>query len=144
MIQAILVDDELLARQKLRQLLRSEPDVEIVGEGATAAEAVDLIRLTRPDVLFLDIRMPDSDGFDLLSTLSRDGDSGVPRVVFTTAYDNYAIRAFEMNAVDYLLKPFTRERLHSALQRVRRQIETPATTAGSNGNSDSPVGTYTK
>jgi len=144
MIQAIVVDDELLARQKLRQLLRSEPDVEIVGEGATATEALDLIRVTCPDVLFLDIRMPDSDGFHLLRTLSRDENFVLPRVVFTTAYDGYALRAFEMNAVDYLLKPFTRERLHAALQRVRRQMETAATQPAGNGSAESRNGSYTK
>jgi two-component system, LytTR family, response regulator len=144
MIQAILVDDEILARQKLRQLLGTEPDVEIIGEGATAAEALDLIRVTSPDVLFLDVRMPDSDGFNLLRTLSGDKDFALPRVVFTTAYDSYALRAFEMNAVDYLLKPFTRERLHAALQRVRRHLEAPASQSAGNGSADAKNGSYTK
>ena len=122
MIHAILADDEVLARQKLRQLLRDEPEIEIVGEGASASETIDLVRATTPELLFLDIRMPGMDGFDIIGKLSVGSDSVVPRVIFTTAYDCYALRAFEIHAVDYLLKPFTSERLHSAVQRAREQI----------------------
>jgi two-component system, LytTR family, response regulator len=121
-IRAILADDEVLARQKLRQLLRDESEVEVVGEGATAAETIELVRATRPDLLFLDIRMPDMDGFDIIGRLSSTADGFVPRIVFTTAYDRYALRAFEIHAVDYLLKPFTPERFRSALQQALNQL----------------------
>ncbi|HUD55624.1 MAG TPA: LytTR family DNA-binding domain-containing protein [Terracidiphilus sp.] len=123
MISAILADDEVLARQKLRQLLRDEQDIEIVGECASASETIQLVSATNPELLFLDIRMPDMDGFDVLGALAVRQDLAMPQVVFTTAYDQYAVRAFEIHAIDYLLKPFTSERLHSAVQRVRERIE---------------------
>jgi len=119
MIRAVIADDEVLARQKLRALLRSEPDVEIVGECATAAETIELVHEASPDLLFLDIRMPDMDGFDIAGALSVGPESALPQIVLTTAYDQYAVRAFEINAADYLLKPFAAERLHTAVQRVR-------------------------
>lgn len=122
MIQAVLADDEVLARQKLRQLLREIPEIEVVGEGASAAETIDLVRATKPDLLFLDVRMPDMDGFDVVSELSKIGDH-MPCIIFTTAYDRYALRAFEIHAVDYLLKPFTLERFRSATQRALEQIK---------------------
>jgi len=121
-IQAIIADDEVLARQKLRHLLEDEEDVEIVGEGATAQETVELAQLTQPDVILLDIQMPGMDGFDVVSALSSGKPAAPPRIIFTTAFDQYALRAFEINAVDYLLKPFTRERLQQAMQRVREQL----------------------
>src|SRR5271163_4637989 len=124
MIRAILADDEVLARQKLRQLLRDEPEIEIVGEGASASETIDLVRATKPELLFLDIRMPGMDGFDIIGKLSADSDStAMPRIIFTTAYDSFALRAFEIHAVDYLLKPFTFARLHSAVENARHQIQ---------------------
>jgi len=122
MIRTILADDEVLARQKLRTLLREEPDIEIVGEGATATETISLVRAATPDLLFLDIRMPGMDGFDIVSELSASPEAPMPRIVFTTAYDSYALRAFEIHAVDYLLKPCTAQRLHSAVQRARNQV----------------------
>src|ERR1700761_3380156 len=122
MISAVLADDEVLARQKLRQLLRTEQDIEIVGECATASETIQLVGATNPELLFLDIRMPDMDGFDVLGALSARQDCVLPQVVFTTAYDQYAVRAFEIHALDYLLKPFTSERLRSAVQRVRERV----------------------
>lgn len=122
MIRTILADDEVFARQKLGQLLREDPEIEVVGEGATAAETIELVRTAAPDLLFLDIRMPGMDGFDILEALSTCTDFTMPRIIFTTAYDCYALRAFEIHAVDYLLKPFTAERLHSAVQRAREQI----------------------
>lgn len=121
-IQAIIADDEVLARQKLRHLLEDEEDVEIVGEGATAQETVELAQLTEPDVILLDIQMPGMDGFDVVTALSSGKPAASPRIIFTTAFDQYALRAFEINAVDYLLKPFTRERLQQAMQRVREQL----------------------
>jgi two-component system LytT family response regulator len=122
MIQAIIADDEVLARQKLRHLLEDENDVEIVGEGATAQETIELANLTEPDLILLDIQMPGMDGFDVVSALSSAKPAISPRIIFTTAFDQYALRAFEINAVDYLLKPFTRERLQHAMQRVREQL----------------------
>ena len=135
MIHAVITDDEVLARQKLRQLLRNEPEFEIVGESSTAAETIDLVRVTQPELLFLDIRMPGMDGFDIIGAL-HEANIPVPRIIFTTAYDRYAIRAFEIHAVDYLLKPFTAERLKSAVERAREQIETPP--QGQSANGDGP------
>jgi two-component system, LytTR family, response regulator len=126
MINAVLADDEVLARQKLRQLLRDEQDIEIVGECATASETIELVNAAKPELLFLDIRMPDMDGFDVLGALSGREGLTMPQVVFTTAYDQYAVKAFEIHAIDYLLKPFTSERLHSAVQRVRERIASSA------------------
>ncbi|MGD0365893.1 MAG: response regulator [Acidobacteriaceae bacterium] len=119
-IQVVLADDEVLARQKLRIFLRDEPDCEVVGECATAVETIELVRAARPDAVFLDIRLPDMDGFDVIDALSSHKELTMPRIVFTTAYDRYALRAFEVHAVDYLLKPFTPERLRSAFERIRQ------------------------
>lgn len=121
MIQAVLADDEVLARQKLHQLLREVPEIEIAGEGSSAAETIDLVRATKPDLLFLDVRMPDKDGFEVVNELATL-DVPMPCVIFTTAYDRYALRAFEIHAVDYLLKPFTQERFRSATERALEQI----------------------
>ncbi|HEX7158812.1 MAG TPA: LytTR family DNA-binding domain-containing protein [Edaphobacter sp.] len=123
MIQAVLADDEVLARQKLRQLLREIPEIEVVGEGATAAETIDLVRATKPDLLFLDVRMPDMDGFDVISQLATADGGHMPSVIFTTAYDRYALRAFDIHAIDYLLKPFTLERFRAATQRAVQHIK---------------------
>jgi two-component system LytT family response regulator len=124
-IHAVLADDEVLARQKLRQLLRDEPEIDIVGECATAPETIELVRATAPELLFLDIRMPGMDGFDVVGALSACKDFTMPSIIFTTAYDQYALRAFEIHAVDYLLKPFTSERLHSAVARVIERARHP-------------------
>jgi two-component system LytT family response regulator len=122
MMRVVIADDEVLARQKLRQLLRSEQDIDIVGECATAGETIQVVRAAKPDLLFLDIRMPDMDGFDVLGTLTTDQPALLPQIIFTTAYDQYAVRAFEYNAADYLLKPFTQDRLCASVQRVRARI----------------------
>lgn len=122
MIRALLADDEVLARQKLRQLLKDIGDVEIVGECSTASETIELVQLTNPQLLFLDIRMSDMNGFDVLERLSTDADRPLPHVIFVTANDRYAVRAFEIHAIDYLLKPFTPERLQMAVGRVREQL----------------------
>jgi two-component system LytT family response regulator len=119
-MNALLVDDERLARQELRRLLASHPDVTIVGEAANADEAVAQLTAPAIDVVFLDIQMPGGSGFDVLERLDR-----VPLVVFTTAFDEYAVRAFEVNAFDYLLKPVRPERLASALDKARTTL-TPA------------------
>jgi two-component system LytT family response regulator len=142
MIRAVIADDEVLARQKIRQLLRDDPDIEIVGESASALETIELVRATAPELLFLDIRMPGMDGFDVVGALSSQEEVPPPRVIFTTAYDQYAVRAFDINAVDYLLKPFTYERLKSALQRAREQCRAKEESAQLNG-SHRPAHLYT-
>ena len=121
-IQTLIADDELLARQKLRHLLRDEPDIEIAGEASTAREVYQLVRSTTPQLLFLDVCMPGMDGLDLMAELSLSTGMTQPRVILTTAYDHYALRAFELNATDYLLKPFSAERLRSAVVRARDQL----------------------
>jgi two-component system LytT family response regulator len=120
-IQVVLADDEILARQRLRLLLREQADCEVVGECATAAETIELVRTAHPDLVFLDVRMPDMDGFDVVDALSAEKGFTMPCIVFTTAYDQYAVRAFEVHAVDYLLKPFAPERLWRTLQRIRER-----------------------
>jgi len=121
-IKTVIADDEVLARQKLRQLLQDDSNVEIVGEGANALETIDLVQFTNPDLILLDIHMPDMDGFDIISALAANEQVRLPKIIFTTAYDKYAIRAFEINAIDYLLKPFTRDRLRQAFQRAQEQL----------------------
>jgi two-component system LytT family response regulator len=123
-IRTIIADDEVLARQKLLQLLRDDADIQIVGEGANALETIDLVQFTNPDLLLLDIQMPGMDGFDIISSLTANGTCHPPRIIFTTAYDQYALRAFEINAIDYLLKPFTRERLSQAVGRAKEYFST--------------------
>jgi two-component system LytT family response regulator len=112
-MRALIIDDERLARAELRRLLEKHPDVEIVGEARDAEDALNQIRRMEPELLFLDIQMPGSNGFELLAQLDR-----VPLVVFTTAYDDYALKAFEVNALDYLLKPVAPERLAAALAKI--------------------------
>lgn len=113
-MKALIVDDERLARLELRRLLRPHARVEIVGEARNGAEALSLIKELSPDLLFLDIQMPGMTGFDLLGLLEDD----VPQVIFTTAFDQHAIKAFEVNALDYLLKPVAPERLAAAIRRA--------------------------
>jgi len=112
-MKALIIDDERLARAELRRLLEKHPEVEIVGEARDAEDALDQIGRTEPELLFLDIQMPGANGFELLEQLDR-----VPLVIFTTAYDDYAIQAFEVNALDYLLKPVAPERLAAALGKI--------------------------
>jgi two-component system, LytTR family, response regulator len=114
-VRIVIADDEPLARKTIRLLARRDPDVEIVAECRNGEEAVDAVREHKPDLLFLDIQMPRLDGFDVLEIL---GDEA-PAIVFVTAYDQYAIRAFEVHAIDYLLKPFTDERFEKALARAK-------------------------
>src|SRR5262245_14723671 len=120
MWQVISVDDEPPARQTLRLLLSRHPDFTIVGECSHGAEALSAVRSLRPDLLFLDVQMPGLDGFDVLRAL---GPEAVPTLVFVTAFDRYALRAFETHALDYLLKPFTDERFDGVLDRVRRRLQ---------------------
>lgn len=119
-LRVLIVDDEPLARARTRRLLDGVPGVEIAGEAGNAAEARQRCQEVRPDLLLLDIQMPGEDGFDLLRGLDPK-----PAVVFVTAFDHYAVRAFEANAVDYLLKPFRAERLAEAIARVRRELARP-------------------
>lgn len=136
MIHAVLADDEVLARQKLRLLLRDEPEIEIVGECATAAETIELVQVAKPELLFLDIRMPGMDGFDVVGALAADKYLTLPSIIFTTAYDQYAVRAFEIHAVDYLLKPFTTERLRSAVQQALERTNATELGKGLGGGSN--------
>ncbi len=121
-MRALVVDDEALARSFLTEQLAARPGVEIVGQAANGFEAVQLTERLRPDVVFLDIQMPKLSGFEVLELL---GD-GAPAVVFVTAYDEYALKAFEVHAVDYLLKPVEPERLAAALERVAERLEARA------------------
>lgn len=118
-IRTLIVDDEELGRLRIRTLLRGEPDIEVVGEACDASEALTQIDALSPDLLFLDIQMPEVDGLELAGMLS--GDS-IPVIVFVTAHDQFALRAFEANAVDYVLKPFHAERFTAALGRARVQV----------------------
>jgi len=119
-LTALIVDDEPLARRTIRGLLRDDPEVEVVGECGGGREAVESIRRQPPDLLFLDIQMPGMDGFEVLSQIELEA---VPAVIFVTAYDAYALRAFEVHALDYLLKPFTNERFKEALARAKSHVE---------------------
>lgn len=120
--RTLIADDEPLARQKLRQLLRMEPEIEVVGEASSAQDLQQLVRATSPKLLFLDGRMPGMNGLDVIAELSLSSGITMPRVILTTASDHYALRAFELNATDYLLKPFSAERLHAAVKRALDQI----------------------
>jgi two-component system, LytTR family, response regulator len=113
-MKALVVDDEPLARRELRRLLGAFPSIEVIGEAGNIDEARARIDELSPDVVFLDIQMPGGSGFDLLAQLDR-----VPRIVFTTAYDQYAVKAFDVNALDYLLKPIEPERLAAALRKIQ-------------------------
>lgn len=119
-LRILIVDDEPLARQRLRSLLRGEADVEIVDECADGRQAVASLRNERLDLVFLDVQMPLLDGFGVLAEVQ---DIRLPAVIFCTAYDRYALRAFEVHALDYLLKPFDRDRFRKALTRARSHIE---------------------
>jgi two-component system, LytTR family, response regulator len=120
-MRALIVDDERLARKELVKLLEEHPSIEIVGEAMNADEAEKMIEELNPDLLFLDIQMPGRTGFQLLESLD-----SVPLVVFTTAYDEFALKAFEVNALDYLLKPITSERLSEAVQKILDKERTRA------------------
>jgi two-component system, LytTR family, response regulator len=117
-VRVLLVDDEPPARRRLRALLGAEADVEVVGECATAAEAIAAVGRHRPDLLFLDVRMPEGDGFQVAEAV---GDGG-PLIVFVTAFGDHAVRAFDVRAVDYLTKPFTPQRLSEAVRRSRQAL----------------------
>jgi len=117
-MRAIIIDDERLARAELRKLLQDFPEVEVIDEAANAEEGVTKIEAQNPDLIFLDIQMPGRTGFDMLASLEKS-----PNVIFTTAYDEYALKAFEVNALDYLLKPVEPKRLADALLKVKQKDE---------------------
>jgi two-component system LytT family response regulator len=119
-MRVLVVDDEPLAREKLTGLLREEPDVELVGECRDGLEAIAAVEAHHPDVVLLDVQMPELDGFGVIESLDRET---LPIVIFVTAYDQYALKAFEVHAVDYLLKPFDRKRFQEALGRARAEIQ---------------------
>src|SRR5574341_1392350 len=126
MIRALVVDDEVHAREELAALLTETGKVEVLGTCADAVEAIHAVRQHRPDAIFLDVQMPALSGFDLLALLDPDD---LPRVVFVTAHDEFAVRAFEENAADYLLKPVERERLSRAVDRLDRGLAPPPPTS---------------
>ncbi|WP_208644787.1 LytR/AlgR family response regulator transcription factor [Mucilaginibacter kameinonensis] len=116
-IKVLIIDDERAARSEVRRLLAGYPDFEIMGEAANADDALPIIAQQNPDLLFLDIQMPEKSGFDLLESLEQ-----VPSVIFTTAYDQYAVKAFEVSALDYLVKPIREERFEKAITQARQRL----------------------
>jgi two-component system LytT family response regulator len=119
LIRVLLVDDEPLAREMLREMLQGDGQVEIVGESCNGREAIEAIQTHAPDLIFLDVQMPEVGGFEVLASLEK---SQIPYTIFVTAYDQYAVRAFEVQALDYLLKPFDQERFDVSWQRAKTQI----------------------
>jgi len=118
-IRTLIVDDERLAREKLRALLEADDEIDVVGECANGTEAIAAVRKQKPDLLLLDIEMPGANGFEVLHRLRGEP---LPMVIFITAHDEYAVKAFEVEAVDYVMKPFDRKRFHDALRRAKRQL----------------------
>ena len=147
-ISALIIDDEQLARDELSYLLDSVGGVDVVGQGANGIEAVDLIEEHHPDLVFLDVQMPGLDGFAVIQRLmDRNRQAKVrgeeadplPQIVFATAYDQYAVRAFDVNAVDYLLKPFDLTRVGQAVEKARSRMPSEAAAASTPASSDSPI-----
>ncbi len=118
-IRALVVDDEAVARRRIRRLLGPETDIAVVGECGDGASAIEAITTARPHIVFLDVQMPERDGFEVIQALEP---GELPAIVFVTAFDRYALRAFDVHAIDYLLKPFTRERFRTAISRARERI----------------------
>jgi two-component system LytT family response regulator/two-component system response regulator LytT len=149
-ISALIIDDEQLAREELKYLLDSVGGVDVVAQGANGIEAANLIEEHHPDLVFLDVQMPGLDGFAVIQQLmerrrvkSGGGAGGrpaepLPQIVFATAYDQYAVRAFDVNAVDYLLKPFNRERVVEAVERVKARMA--GSSGGAAGGTEAPIG----
>jgi len=130
-MKAIIIDDERLARAELRKLLQDFPEIEVVDEAANVDEGISKIENHNPDVIFLDIQMPDMNGFSVLELAGKELLSRIPAIIFVTAFDQYALKAFEFHALDYLLKPFDRERFSDALDRARTQINDRQNSGGS-------------
>ncbi|HEY6447330.1 MAG TPA: response regulator [Acidobacteriaceae bacterium] len=123
-ISAVIVDDEALAREELKYLLDTTGEVDVLAEGTNGVEAVELIRTHHPDVVFLDVQMPGLDGFAVLKKLLEVGNGDpLPQIIFATAFDQYAVRAFDVNAIDYLLKPFDKARVLQAVERARTRLQ---------------------
>jgi two-component system response regulator LytT len=132
-LTALIIDDERLAREELEFLLDGEDDVTVLGHGSNGIEAVDLIRTHRPDIVFLDVQMPGLDGFAVLRKLLEAArPAELPQIIFATAFDQYAVRAFDVNAIDYLLKPFDKARVAQALERARTRVQDRAAPADQN------------
>ncbi len=126
-VRTLIVDDEAVARRRVRRLLGAEADVEIVGEAGDGISALSMIEQSRPDLVLLDVQMPEVDGFEIVRRLPP---GAVPSVIFVTAFDRYALQAFDVCAIDYLLKPFTRERFALAVQRARDRLRSRRADAG--------------
>src|SRR5216110_3371026 len=127
-ISAVIVDDEKLAREELHYLLKQVGDIEVLAEGSNGVEAVSLIKEHNPDLVFLDVQMPGLDGFGVIKKLL-DKKLPIPKIVFSTAFDQYAVKAFEVNAVDYLLKPFDKKRVAQSVQKARAKTEASGTSS---------------
>jgi len=139
-LTALIIDDEPLARQELQYLLDAAGDVSVLAQSSNGIEAVSLIRTHKPDVIFLDVRMPGLDGFAVLKkVLTLERKFRMPQIVFATAFDQYAVRAFEVNAVDYLLKPFDNKRLVKTLEKVRSRIATGSSVEPSETTATAPI-----
>jgi two-component system LytT family response regulator/two-component system response regulator LytT len=145
-LSALIIDDEQLAREELKYLLDSVGDVDVVGQGSNGIEAVELIEEHHPDLVFLDVQMPGLDGFAVLQKLIERNRTRLnnhaeplPQIVFATAFDQYAVRAFDVNAVDYLLKPFDRNRVVQAVERARSRIAGGASPAPAGAQPDLPI-----
>jgi two-component system LytT family response regulator/two-component system response regulator LytT len=142
-LTALIIDDEALARQELQYLLDDAGDVSVLAQGSNGIDAVNLIRTHKPDVVFLDVRMPGLDGFAVLrKVLALDGRMKLPQVVFATAFDQYAVKAFEVNAVDYLLKPFDSKRVRRTLDKVRQRVHSGAETSDAASKMSSGMEAY--
>ena len=120
--KVLIVDDERLSRQRIRRLLAFEPECEIAGECDNGSDALRALTRERPDILFLDVQMPELDGFEVIRAVGDDAKLSRPIIIFTSAFDEYALRAFEVHAFDYLLKPFDRRRFRESLQRAKMQV----------------------
>ena len=118
-IRVLIVDDEVLARRILKSLLKNKPDIELAGECRSGMEAVEMIRREKPDLIFLDVQMPEMNGFQVIEALKPEE---IPEIIFVTAYDQFAVKAFDIHAIDYLLKPFDDERFEKSLERARLHI----------------------
>src|SRR6266850_3820147 len=124
-LTALIIDDEQLARDELNYLIKHVDGVEVVAQGKNGVEAINLIREHSPDIVFLDVQMPGLDGFGVIKKLL-DKKLRIPQIVFATAFDQYAVKAFEVSAVDYLLKPFDKKRVAQSVQKARKQLQSPA------------------
>ena len=136
-LTALIIDDEPLARQELQFLLERAGGVDVLAQGTNGIEAVELIRTHRPDLVFLDVQMPGLDGFGVLKKLL-DRKVPMPQVVFATAFNQYAVRAFEVNAIDYLLKPFDRKRVMQTIEKAQARLSAPSESASTALSSSAP------